>query len=131
MARERRRLRTGSFFSVGSCSGGDAFLDNPGNRRCWNNHYGQYIAQAGLEAFYVHGGSLQLALTLARWFEGDAKGQLKHYANHESPSTPKTKLIAYKNNYMTGNDADTVSMHYKGSGRFKMHGENAYVFGRS
>lgn len=122
-------LAYGQLLSVGSCSGGDAFLDNPGNRRCWNNHYGQYIAQAGLEAFYVHGGSRQLALTLARWFEGDAKGQLKHYANHESPSTPKTKLIAYKNNYMTGNDADTVSMHYKGSGRFKMHGENAYVYG--
>ncbi len=122
-------LPYGQLLSVGSCSGGSAFLDNPGNRRCWNNHYGQYIGTAGREAFYVHGGSKELALTLARWFEGDAKGQLDHYGQHESPSTPKSKLIAYRSNYMTGNDADTCSMHYRGVGMHKAHAENAYVFG--
>lgn len=122
-------LPYGQLLSVGSCSGGSAFLDNPGNRRCWNNHYGQYIGTAGREAFYVHGGSKELALTLARWFEGDAKGQLEHYGQHESPSTPKAKLIAYRSNYMTGNDADTCSMHYRGVGPHKAHAENAYVFG--
>ncbi len=122
-------LPYGQLLSVGSCSGGSAFLDNPGNRRCWNNHYGQYIGTAGREAFYVHGGTKELALTLARWFEGDAKGQLDHYGQHESPSTPKSHLIAYRSNYMTGNDADTCSMHYKGVGMHKMHAENAYVFG--
>ena len=123
------RLPYGQLLSVGASSGGSAFLDNPGNRRCWNNHYGQYIAASGLEAFRVHGGDKKLALTLARWFEGDAKGQLEHYGNHTSPSTPPAKLIAYRSNYMTGNDADTVSMHYHGIGRYKMHAENAYVFG--
>lgn len=122
-------LPYGQLLSVGSCSGGSAFLDNPGNRRCWNNHYGQYLGTAGREAFYVHGGSKELALTLARWFEGDAKGQLDHYGQHESPSSPKAKLIAYRNNYMTGNDADTCSMHYRGAGPHKVHAENAYVFG--
>ncbi len=122
-------LPYGQLLSVGSCSGGSAFLDNPGNRRCWNNHYGQYIGTAGREAFYVHGGSKELALTLARWFEGDAKGQLEHYGQHESASTPKSHLIAYRSNYMTGNDADTCSMHYRGVGMQKMHAENAYVFG--
>ncbi len=122
-------LPYGQLLSVGSCSGGSAFLDNPGNRRCWNNHYGQYIGTAGREAFYVHGGSRELALTLARYFEGDAKGQLEHYGQHESPSTPRSHLIAYRSNYMTGNDADTCSMHYRGVGAHKMHAENAYVYG--
>lgn len=122
-------LPYGQLLSVGSCSGGNAFLDNPGNRRNWNNHYGQYIGTAGREAFYVHGGSEKLALTLARWFEGDAKGQLEHYGQHTSPSTPKANLISYRSNYMTGNDADTCSMHYKGVGMHKTHAENAYVFG--
>ncbi len=122
-------LPYGQLLSVGSCSGGSAFLDNPGNRRNWNNHYGQYIATAGREAFFVHGGDKQFALTLARWFEGDCKGQLQHYGQHASPSTPKTHLISYRSNYMTGNDADTCSMHYRGVGMHKTHAENAYVFG--
>ncbi len=121
-------LPYGQLLSVGSCSGGSAFLDNPGNRRNWNNHYGQYIGSAGKGAFYVHGGSKQLALTLARWFEGDAKGQLEHYGQHESDTTPKSHLISYRANYMTGNDADTCSMHYRGVGMYKTHAENAYVF---
>lgn len=122
-------LPYGQLLSVGSCSGGSAFLDNPGNRRNWNNHYGQYIATAGREAFYVHGGDRKFAHKLAEWFEGDAKGQLDHYGQHETPSTPKAKLIYYRSNYMTGNDADTCSMHYRGVGPYKAHAENAYVYG--
>ncbi len=123
------RLPYGQLLSVGACSGGSAFLDNPGNRRCWNNHYGQYIAAAGRDAFYVHGGDKKLALALAHFFECDAKGQFEHYGNHESKSMPKSHLIAYRSNYMTGNDADTVSMHYRGVGKYKIHAENAYVYG--
>ena len=119
------RLPYGQLLSVAACSGGSAFLDNPGNLRAWCDHYGQYIAAAGRDAFLVHGGDHELALYLARAFEGDAKGQLEHYGNHEPPA----KLIAYRNNYMTGNDADTVSMHYPGVGEYKMHAENAYVYG--
>ena len=123
------RLSYGQLLSVGACSGGSAFLDNPGSRRSWNNHYGQYIAAAGRDAFYVHGGSGTLALALAEYFEGDAKGQLDHYGHHTSDSTPEMRLISYRSNYMTGNDADTISMHYKGVGKYKMHAENAYVYG--
>lgn len=123
------RIPYGQLLSVCACSGGSAFLDNPGNRGAWNDHYGQYIAAAGRDAFYVHGGDRELALYLARAFEGDAKGQLEHYGNHESTVTPPPKLIAYRSNYMTGNDADTVSMHYPGVGEYKMHAENAYVYG--
>lgn len=122
-------LPYGQLLSVGNSSQSSAFLDNPGNRGNWNNHYGQYIATAGLEAFNVIGGNADIANTFAYYFEHDAKGQLEHYGNHSSSSTPESNLIAYNSVYMTGNDADTISMHYPGVGTYKMHGENAYVYG--
>lgn len=121
-------LPLGQLLSVGNSSQSSAFLDNPGNRSNWNNHYGQYIADAGLEAFNVIGGGAELAENLAYYFEHDAKGQLDHYGNHTSATTPENYLIDYQNNYMTGNDADTISMHVKGIGNWKTHGENAYVY---
>ena len=96
----------GALLSAGNSSQSSAFLDNPGNRSNWNNHYGQYIAQSGTEAFYVVGGGAEMAENLAYYFGHDATGQLDHYGNHISGQ----KLITYQNNYMTGNDADTISM---------------------
>lgn len=119
----------GTLLSVGNSSQSSAFLDNPGNRGNWNNHYGQYLGQAGMEAFYVKGGNTQLADTLAYYFYHDAQGQLDHYGNHYATDADPHFLIDYRNNYMTGNDADTISMHYTGIGTWKTHAENAYVFG--
>ena len=77
-----------------------------------------------MEAFNVIGGGSELAENLAYYFEHDAKGQLEHYGNHTEHN-----LIAYRNNYMTGNDADTISMNSaSGVGTWKIHGENAYVW---
>ncbi len=114
----------GQLLSVGNCSQSSAFLDNPGNRSNWNNHYGQYLGDAGLEAFNVIGGGTELAENLAYYFGHDATGQLEHYGNHIAGRS----LIAYRNNYMTGNDADTISMSVSGGGTWKAHGENAYVW---
>lgn len=117
-------LPYGQLLSIGNSSQSSAFLDNPGNRGNWNNHYGQYMAEAGLEAFQVIGGGSELAENLAYYFEHDAKGQLDHYGNHTDYN-----LIAYQSNYMTGNDADTISMNpATGVGQWKIHGENAYVW---
>ena len=117
-------LPLGQLLSVGNSSQSSAFLDNPGNRSNWNNHYGQYIGEAGMEAFNVIGGGSELAENLAYYFEHDVKGQLEHYGNHTEHN-----LIAYRNNYMTGNDADTISMNSaSGVGTWKIHGENAYVW---
>lgn len=117
-------LPYGMLLSAGNSSQSSAFLDNPGNRSNWNNHYGQYLATAGAEAFNVIGGDTKLAETLAYYFEHDAKGQLDHYGNHSNDY-----LIDYQSVYMTGNDADTISMHVPGIGKWKSHGENAYVYG--
>jgi len=117
-------LAYGQLLSAGNSSQSSAFLDNPGNRNNWNNHYGQYLAEAGYEAFSVIGGGAELAENLAYYFGHDATGQLEHYGNH----IEGRDLIAYRNNYMTGNDADTISMHAPGTGTWKAHGENAYVW---
>ena len=118
-------LAYGQLFSAGNSSQSSAFLDNPGNRNNWNNHYGQYLAEAGLEAFYVIGGGEEVAENFAYYFGHDATGQLEHYGNHIEGRS----LIAYRNNYMTGNDADTISMNSStGVGTWKVHGENAYVW---
>ena len=117
-------LAYGQLLSAGNSSQSSAFLDNPGNRNNWNNHYGQYLAEAGYEAFNVIGGGAELAENLAYYFGHDATGQLEHYGNH----IEGRDLIAYRNNYMTGNDADTISMHAPGTGTWKAHGENAYVW---
>ena len=68
----------------------------------------------------------ELAENLAYYFGHDATGQLEHYGNH----IEGRDLIAYRNNYMTGNDADTISMHAPGTGTWKAHGENALRLGR-
>ena len=117
-------LAYGQLLSAGNSSQSSAFLDNPGNRNNWNNHYGQYLAEAGLEAFNVIGGGTEVAENFAYYFGHDATGQLEHYGNH----IEGRDLIAYRNNYMTGNDADTISMHAPGTGTWKAHGENAYVW---
>ena len=116
-------LAYGQLLSAGNSSQSSAFLDNPGNRNNWNNHYGQYLAEAGYEAFNVIGGA-EVAENFAYYFGHDATGQLEHYGNH----IEGRDLIAYRNNYMTGNDADTISMHAPGTGTWKAHGENAYVW---
>ncbi|MFR3447127.1 MAG: S-layer homology domain-containing protein [Oscillospiraceae bacterium] len=117
-------LAYGQLLSAGNSSQSSAFLDNPGNRNNWNNHYGQYLAEAGYEAFNVIGGGAEVAENFAYYFGHDATGQLEHYGNH----IEGRDLIAYRNNYMTGNDADTISMHAPSTGTWKAHGENAYVW---
>ena len=117
-------LAYGQLLSAGNSSQSSAFLDNPGNRNNWNNHYGQYLAEVGYEAFNVIGGGAEVAENFAYYFGHDATGQLEHYGNH----IEGRDLIAYRNNYMTGNDADTISMHAPGTGTWKAHGENAYVW---
>lgn len=110
-------LAYGQLLSAGNSSQSSAFLDNPGNRSNWNNHYGQYLATAGMEAFKVIGGNKELAENLAYYFEHDAKGQIDHYGNHTSDTTPENKLIDYYSAFMTGNDADTISFAYRGADR--------------
>jgi hypothetical protein len=121
-------LAYGQILNVGELSGSSAFLDSPGHTS-WNNHYSQYLATAGLEAYNVHGGGTQIAERFAHYFEGDGVGQLEHYDGNGN------NLIAYDTNYMPGNDADAISFGFPKAtasapgARTIERPESAYVWG--
>ena len=110
----------GPWLSVGQVSKGARFMDNPGDPENWSNSYTQYIAEAAWRAYQIHGGQPAIAGNLARYAEGDVKGQLAFY-DHDNNG-----LIEYDWGALTGNDADAVSFHWR-SGQLD-RAESAYVY---
>ncbi|MBB5874032.1 hypothetical protein F4553_007466 [Allocatelliglobosispora scoriae] len=110
----------GDWLSVGQTSKGARFLDNPGDPENWSNSYTQYIAEAAWKSYQLHGGQPAIAANLAKYAEGDVKGQLAFY------DTNNNGLIEYDWGALTGNDADAVSFHYR-AGRMD-RAESAYQY---
>ncbi|WP_432968717.1 discoidin domain-containing protein [Dactylosporangium sp. CA-233914] len=110
----------GDWLSVGQTSKGGRFMDNPGDPENWSNSYTQYIAEAAWRSYQIHGGQPGLAANLAKYAEGDVKGQLATYDSNNN------KLIEYDWGALTGNDADAVSFHWR-SGKMD-RGEAAYQY---
>lgn len=97
----------GDWLSVGQISKNGRFLDNPGDPANWSNSYTQYIAEAAWRSYQIHGGQTAIAGNLARYAEGDVKGQLAFY-DHD-----RNNIIEYDWGALTGNDADAVSFHWR------------------
>lgn len=97
----------GPWVSTGETSGGGRFMDNPGDPENWSNSYTQYIAEAAWRSYQVHGGPAPVVENLARYAEGDVKGQLDAF------DSDGNWLIEYDWGAMTGNDADAVSFHWR------------------
>ncbi|MFD4676003.1 discoidin domain-containing protein [Lentzea sp. NPDC058450] len=110
----------GPWLSAGQTSRGGRFMDNPGDPENWSNSYTQYISEAAWRAYQVHGGQPSIAALLARYAEGDAKGQLSFY------DTNNNGVIEYDWGALTGNDADAVSFDWR-AGRLD-RAETAYVW---
>src|SRR3954447_2969929 len=110
----------GDWLSVGQVSKGGRFMDNPGDPENWSNSYTQYISEAAWRSYEIHGGQPAVAGNLAKYAEGDAKGQLSYY-DHNNDG-----LIEYDWGALTGNDADAVSFDWK-SGNMD-RAESAYVY---
>ncbi|GAB4005222.1 hypothetical protein GCM10029992_52490 [Glycomyces albus] len=110
----------GPWVSTGESSAGGRFVDNPGDPENWSNSYTQYIAEAAWRSYQVHGGQSPIAANLARYAEGDVKGQLATF------DTDGNRLIEYDWGAMTGNDADAVSFHWR-SGNLD-RAESAYQY---
>src|ERR1043165_2366271 len=110
----------GDWLSVGQVSKGGRFMDNPGDPENWSNSYTQYISEAAWRAYQIHGGQPGIAGNLARYAEGDVKGQLAFY-DHDNNG-----LIEYDWGALTGNDADAVSFHWR-AGQLDRT-ESAYVY---
>ncbi|MFB9177939.1 discoidin domain-containing protein [Dactylosporangium sucinum] len=113
-------LSYGSWVSAGQVSKGGRFMDNPGDPENWSNSYTQYIAEAAWRSYQIHGGQPAIAANLAKYAEGDAKGQLAYYDHNNNG------LIEYDWGALTGNDADAVSFHWR-SGNLD-RAESAYVY---
>ncbi|HEV2783809.1 MAG TPA: discoidin domain-containing protein [Actinophytocola sp.] len=97
----------GPWVSTGESSRGGRFLDNPGDPENWSNSYTQYIAEAAWRSYQIHGGQRPIVENLARYAEGDVKGQLDFY-DHDG-----NNLIEYDWGALTGNDADAVSFDWR------------------
>lgn len=110
----------GDWLSVGQISKGARFLDNPGDPANWSNSYTQYVAEAAWRSYQIHGGQPAIAASLARYAEGDVRGQLSFYDRDNNG------LIEYNWGALTGNDADAVSFHWR-SGNLDRT-ESAYVY---
>jgi len=110
----------GPWVSVGQVSKGGRYVDNPGDPENWSNSYTQYISEAAWRAYQIHGGQPGIAGNLARYAEGDVKGQLSYY-DHDNNG-----LIEYDWGALTGNDADAVSFHWR-AGQLD-RAESAYVY---
>ena len=110
----------GDWLSVGQVSNGGRFMDNPGDPENWSNSYTQYISEAAWRSYELPGGQPAIAGNLAKYAEGDAKGQLSYY-DHNNDG-----LIEYDWGALTGNDADAVSFDWK-SGNMD-RAESAYVY---
>ncbi|MET7394785.1 discoidin domain-containing protein [Dactylosporangium sp. NPDC005572] len=113
-------LSYGSWVSAGQVSKGGRFMDNPGDPENWSNSYTQYIAEAAWRSYQIHGGQPAIAGNLAKYAEGDVKGQLSYYDHNNNG------LIEYDWGALTGNDADAVSFHWR-SGNLD-RAESAYVY---
>ncbi|WHT16286.1 discoidin domain-containing protein [Crossiella sp. CA-258035] len=110
----------GPWLSAGQTSRGGRFMDNPGDPENWSNSYTQYISEAAWRSYQLHGGQPAIAGLLARYAEGDAKGQLSFY------DTNNNGVIEYDWGALTGNDADAVSFDWR-PGRLD-RAETAYVW---
>ncbi|NUT48529.1 MAG: discoidin domain-containing protein [Saccharothrix sp.] len=110
----------GPWLSVGQSSKGGRFMDNPGDPENWSNSYTQYISEAAWRSYQVHGGQPAIAGNLAKYAEGDAKGQLATY------DTNNNGVIEYDWGAMTGNDADAVSFDWRAGNLDRA--ETAYVW---
>ncbi|WP_123746711.1 discoidin domain-containing protein [Saccharothrix texasensis] len=110
----------GPWLSVGQSSKGGRFVDNPGDPENWSNSYTQYISEAAWRSYQIHGGRPGVAGNLAKYAEGDVKGQLATY------DTDDNGVIEYDWGAMTGNDADAVSFDWRAGNLDRA--ETAYVW---
>lgn len=110
----------GDWLSVGQISKNGRFLDNPGDPENWSNSYTQYIAEAAWRSYQLHGGQPAIAASLAKYAEGDAKGQLSFYDHNNNG------VIEYDWGALTGNDADAVSFHWRSGDLDRAEGAYQY-----
>lgn len=107
----------GTWLSQGEYSKETNYKNNPGRPNTWTWDMMQNISQVGYEAYKIHGGGAKILSKFANMSKDDVYGTLANFSVNNT-KYDNDNLVFYNHGPMTGNDGDTVSMHYNNGGSF-------------
>ncbi|MBT2291039.1 S-layer homology domain-containing protein [Paenibacillus albidus] len=102
----------GTWLAQGEYSENKNYKNNPGRPNIWTWDMMQNTSQVGWEAYKIYGGGPELLKKFADYSANDVTGTLQHFKG------TNPNLVYYNHGPITGNDGDTVSMHWNGGGNF-------------
>lgn len=102
----------GTWLAQGEYSENANYKNNPGRPNIWTWDMMQNSSQVGWEAYKIYGGGDKVLKKFADFSANDVTGTLAHFKGNDP------NLVYYNHGPITGNDGDTVSMHWKGSGNY-------------
>ncbi|WP_019914283.1 S-layer homology domain-containing protein [Paenibacillus sp. HW567] len=102
----------GTWLAQGEYSENANYKNNPGRPNIWTWDMMQNSSQVGWEAYKIYGGGDKVLKKFADFSANDVTGTLAHFKGTDPD------LVYYNHGPITGNDGDTVSMHWKGGGNY-------------
>lgn len=102
----------GTWLAQGEYSENKNYKNNPGRPNIWTWDMMQNTSQVGWEAYKIYGGGNKLLKKFADISANDVTGTLEHFKGTDP------YLVYYNHAPITGNDGDTVSMHWNGGGNY-------------
>lgn len=102
----------GTWLAQGEYSENANYKNNPGRPNIWTWDMMQNTSQVGWEAYKIYGGGEKVLKKFADFSANDVTGTLNHFRGTHPD------LVYYNHGPITGNDGDTVSMHWKGNGNY-------------
>ncbi|MEC0130961.1 MULTISPECIES: S-layer homology domain-containing protein [Paenibacillus] len=102
----------GTWLAQGEYSENKNYKNNPGRPNIWTWDMMQNTSQVGWDAYKIYGGGQEILKKFADFSATDVTGTLEHFKG------TNPNLVYYNHGPITGNDGDTVSMHWNGSGNY-------------
>lgn len=115
----------GTWLAQGEYSENKNYKNNPGRPNIWTWDMMQNSSQVGWEAYKIYGGGNKILKKFADISANDVTGTLAHFKGTD-PS-----LVYYNHGPMTGNDGDTVSMHWNGGGNYARLDGSSTTYGNA
>ncbi|OMD41536.1 hypothetical protein BSK56_27045 [Paenibacillus borealis] len=115
----------GTWLAQGEYSENKNYKNNPGRPNIWTWDMMQNSSQVGWEAYKIYGGGSEILKKFADFSANDVTGTLAHFKGNDP------NLVYYNHGPMTGNDGDTVSMHWKGNGNNARLDGSATTYGNA
>ncbi|ASA23852.1 S-layer homology domain-containing protein [Paenibacillus donghaensis] len=115
----------GTWLAQGEYSENKNYKNNPGRPNIWTWDMMQNSSQVGWEAYKIYGGGKEILKKFADFSANDVNGTLAHFKGNDP------NLVYYNHGPMTGNDGDTVSMHWNGNGNNARLDGSATTYGNA